>query len=284
MKERIFYFFIFMGLFSLSYFLGSIYTITFDEAASLIEEFENLIEDIDTFGIFSNNTSLALPMFIPGFGIAWGAFAAWSTGQVFSAIQVITPAMANFPSLALLYLSPFGALELFAYSLAMSRSFLFVKSVIRKSSLTKQIKPTIIEVAILIVVLFTAAVIEDYIIQNMEFFPEFMTEDESVEQSLIRDFLMSAPIACYTIVNSELQNFQEVIIYDDMSIYIRENLDSIGLSENEFYTDPNFDQYFIDVCPVYVTNNSTIPGFFDPNLVLQITLSETTLENILDKT
>ena len=51
-----------------------------------MSEFEELVLDIDGFGIFTHNTTIALPMFIPGFGVAWGLFSAWSTGFAFAAI------------------------------------------------------------------------------------------------------------------------------------------------------------------------------------------------------
>lgn len=165
-----------MGLFTASYFIGSIYEVNQKTAQTIMEQFNDLIKDIDMIGIFSNNTSLAVPMFIPGFGIAWGAIAAWSTGQVFSAIQVTNPDLITFPSLYLLYLSPFGILELFAYSLAMSRSFLLIKSILQKKITRQLIRPLIIEVIILILVLFFAAVIEDYLIQQIESLPEFSME------------------------------------------------------------------------------------------------------------
>ena len=45
-----------------------------EEDAIFMKEFEELVLDIDGFGIFTHNTTMALPMFIPGFGVAWGFF------------------------------------------------------------------------------------------------------------------------------------------------------------------------------------------------------------------
>ncbi|HEU04083.1 MAG TPA: stage II sporulation protein M, partial [Nitrosopumilus sp.] len=69
-----------MGLFTLSFWIGSMSEPTEEEAQAFMEEFEELIDDIDAFGIFSHNTLLSLIMFIPGFGVGWGLFSAWSTG------------------------------------------------------------------------------------------------------------------------------------------------------------------------------------------------------------
>ena len=65
-------------------------------------------------------------MFIPGFGVAWGLFSAWSTGIAFAAILIGTPELGAINPLAIL-LTPFGLMEVAAYSIAMSRSFLFMK-------------------------------------------------------------------------------------------------------------------------------------------------------------
>ena len=53
-----------MGLFSLSYWIGSIIPVEQEEAEAFLEEFEALIEDIDGIGIFLHNSMIGLPMFI----------------------------------------------------------------------------------------------------------------------------------------------------------------------------------------------------------------------------
>ena len=74
LNRRIILFFVFMAIFSASFTIGSEVQVSEEESSILLEEFETLIEGIDAVGIFVHNTSLSLPMFIPGFGIAWGAF------------------------------------------------------------------------------------------------------------------------------------------------------------------------------------------------------------------
>ena len=83
MLNRIVLFFVFLGIFSASFAIGAEVKVSEEESKIILEQFETLIGNIDAIGIFSHNTTLALPMFIPGFGIAWGAFAAFSTGMAF---------------------------------------------------------------------------------------------------------------------------------------------------------------------------------------------------------
>ena len=135
--SRVVIFFVFVGLFTLSYWIGSTTEVNPEDAEEFLAEFEALIEDIDAIGIFTHNTTIALPMFIPGFGIAWGLFASWNTGFAFAALATTTPLLNEVPSLAILYLSPFGVMELVAYSLAMSRSYILIRKIIKKFQYNK---------------------------------------------------------------------------------------------------------------------------------------------------
>ncbi|NIP61913.1 MAG: stage II sporulation protein M, partial [Nitrosopumilaceae archaeon] len=141
---------------------------TDEEAKEFLKEFETLVEDIDSVGIFLHNTSLALPMFIPGFGVAWGLFSGWSTGFAFSTIVSQAPELAAIPPLAILYLSPFGIMELTAYSLAISRSFILVVLVIKKQNLSPAIRPTLIEVGIVVGLLLAGGFLEFYMIEMVQ--------------------------------------------------------------------------------------------------------------------
>jgi hypothetical protein len=159
-------FLIFIGIFSLSYFIGSQSKLSDEESQSFLKEFQKVVKGIDAIGIFAHNISIALPMFIPGFGLAWGAFAAWSTGVAFSALISTTPALAKIPALALLYLSPFGVMELIAYSIGMSRSLLLINVIIRKKPIKKEIRQTVIEIGIVFALLLAGAFIEYIMIQQ----------------------------------------------------------------------------------------------------------------------
>ena len=145
--------------------LGSMSEVSEDEANIFMEEFEKLIKDIDAIGIFVHNTTISLPMFIPGFGVVWGLFSAWSTGFAFAAIVSITPQLEEIPPLTILFFSPFGLMELCAYSLATSRSFILIRAIAKKTSLTLFLKPTLIEIGIVVCLLLAGGILEDYMIR-----------------------------------------------------------------------------------------------------------------------
>lgn len=136
-----------------------------EDAKNFMLEFEELVLDIDAFGIFVHNTTIALPMFIPGFGVAWGIFSAWSTGFAFAAIVTTAPILADVPPLAILFLSPFGLMELTAYSIGISRSFILIKAITKKVNLTQFIKPTLFEVGIVIALLLAGGYLEFYMLE-----------------------------------------------------------------------------------------------------------------------
>jgi len=94
-NQRIIVFFIFIGLFTASYYIGSLSEISEEDALLFMEEFEELIEDIDGLGIFLHNSMIGLVMFIPGVGVGWGLFSAFQTGQAFAAIALIEPLIAD---------------------------------------------------------------------------------------------------------------------------------------------------------------------------------------------
>lgn len=164
-KIRIITFFIFLVIFAAAYQIGSMSSVSEEEANAFMSEFEELILDIDAFGIFVHNTTIALPMFIPGFGVAWGLFSAWSTGFAFASIVMITPQLEEIPPLSILFLSPFGLMELVAYSLGISRSFILIRAISKKINLIPFIKPTIIEIGIVIVLLLAGGYLEFYMIE-----------------------------------------------------------------------------------------------------------------------
>ncbi len=172
-KIRIITFFMFLVIFTIIFQLGSMSTVSEEEANMFMEEFKKLVLDIDGFGIFVHNTTIALPMFIPGFGIVWGLFSAWSTGYAFASIATIMPEIANISPLSILFLSPFGLMEIFAYSLGISRSFILIKAVITKTNLSQFIKPTIIEIGIVVVLLLVGGYVEFYMIE--------LVQNESIE-------------------------------------------------------------------------------------------------------
>jgi len=167
-KIRIITFFVFLVIFTIIFQLGSMSTVSEEEASLFMEEFEKLVSDIDGFGIFVHNTTIALPMFIPGFGIVWGLFSAWSTGYAFASIVTMMPEIADISPLSVLFLSPFGLMEIFAYSLGISRSFILIKAVITKTNLSQFVKPTIVEIGIVVALLLVGGYVEFYMIELVQ--------------------------------------------------------------------------------------------------------------------
>ena len=167
MLSRIVSFFVFLGIFSASFAIGAEVEVSEEESAIVLEQFETLIDEIDAVGIFTHNTTLALPMFIPGFGIAWGAFAAFSTGMAFSVIKDASPMLENVPSLTILFMSPFGLMEVAAYSIAMSRSYMIIHKMIKRMPIRPDYRIIGIEVALLVGLLLTGGFVEYYFIENI---------------------------------------------------------------------------------------------------------------------
>ena len=164
-KIRIIIFFIFLGIFAAAYQIGSMTSVSEEEANAFMSEFEELVLDIDALGIFVHNITIALPMFIPGFGVAWGLFSAWSTGFAFAAIASTIPEVGEIPPLSILFLSPFGLMEVFAYSIGISRSFILIRAVSKKINLIPFFKPTVMEIGIVIALLLAGGYLEFYMIE-----------------------------------------------------------------------------------------------------------------------
>ena len=167
MLNRIVLFFVFLGIFSASFAIGAEIQVSEEESKIVLEELESLIDEIDAVGIFTHNTSLSLPMFIPGFGIAWGAFAAFSTGMAFSVIQDANPMLENVPSLTILFMSPFGLMEVAGYSMAMSRSYMIVHKMIKRMSVRPDFRVIGLEIAIMIGLLLTGGFVEWHFIESL---------------------------------------------------------------------------------------------------------------------
>jgi len=175
-KIRIVLFFIFLGLFSLSFQIGAMSKVSYEEANAFANEFQLLMDETDGMGIFVNNSLATLPMFIPGFGIVWGLYTAWSTGFGFAAIISTMPGLSEIQPLSILFFSPFGVMELIAYSIALSCSFYFIFTIINKikskipikSALKSQIKPGLIEIGIVLALLLAAGFLEDYMIKSVQ--------------------------------------------------------------------------------------------------------------------
>ena len=108
-------------------------------------------------------------MFIPGFGVVWGLFSAYSTGFAFSAIASANPDVAQLNPLAVL-LTPFGLMEVAAYSIGMSRSALLAKNIFQKNWNYIKNERNIIaaEIGIVIALLLIGGLVEMWMIETAQ--------------------------------------------------------------------------------------------------------------------
>ena len=151
-------------MFIIAYSVGAILVkINTSQADFIKKDFETKIKGINQYGIFANNFKVALGMFIPGFGIALGGFSAFSTGLVFNAIAQTSPALSNISPL-IVFLTPFGILEIIAYGIAISRSgilsYQLIKDTKKRNSWRKYIIPTVVEIGIVVIILFIGSIVE----------------------------------------------------------------------------------------------------------------------------
>ena len=168
--KRIILFFIFTAIFTAVYGTSAVTSEpTEEEIQEIMDFFDEIVGTIDGIGIFVHNTTIALPMFIPGFGVAWGLFSAYSTGFAFSAIAAANTDVAQLNPLAIL-LTPFGLMEMAAYSIAMSRSTLLAKNVFQKNwELIKNEKLILsIEIGIVIALLLIGGIVEMWMIDTAQ--------------------------------------------------------------------------------------------------------------------
>ena len=168
--KRIIIFFIFTAIFTVVYGTSAVTSEpTEEEIQEVMDFFDEIVGTIDGIGIFVHNVLIALPMFIPGFGVAWGLFSAYSTGFAFSAIAAANADVAQLNPLAIL-LTPFGLMEMAAYSIAMSRSTLLAKNVFQKNwELIKNEKLILsIEIGIVIALLLIGGIVEMWMIETAQ--------------------------------------------------------------------------------------------------------------------
>ena len=154
-----------MGIFSLSFQIGATSQVSPEEANDFVQEFLSATQDSDGFAFFVNNVSASLPMFVPGLGVILGIYSGWSTGFGFAALITMAPGLANIEPLTILFYSPYGIMEVTAYSIAMSRSFHVVYSLVKKINPKSLIKPSLIEIGIVIGLLVIAGFLEEYMIK-----------------------------------------------------------------------------------------------------------------------
>lgn len=165
-RRRALYLAIGAVVFFAAYSVGAAVEMTPDEASEVREQFSEQIADIDQNGIFINNMRIALGMFVPGLGAGLGVFSGYATGNVFSAIAEGEPALAGVPP-QIIFLTPFGIMEIFVYGLAMSRSGMLVYQFVKKKHWREYAMPTLMELGIAAAVLFVGAVVEWWMIEEL---------------------------------------------------------------------------------------------------------------------
>lgn len=154
-KERIVWLLLFMAIFTASFSVGSEVELQQEESEQIKEQISEKIANADSNTIFLNNIVLGLVMFIPALGIIFGIGSGFATGLAFASFNL------DIPAFAVLWLTPFGLMELVAYSIAMSRSLLLIK---RRKFLRQDKKIILIEVGIVIALLFLGGVVESIMI------------------------------------------------------------------------------------------------------------------------
>jgi uncharacterized membrane protein SpoIIM required for sporulation len=164
-KNRLVFFFIAMLFFLSIFYLG--FSFRMDESFSkeLSKNFINQISDIDEFGIFLNNLKIALVMFIPVIGLVMGTISGFSTGLVFNSIMNLSDVTYSNP--LVIFLTPFGILELASYGLAISRGSILFFEILKKKFTKKSLFYLLIEVALVSGMLFVGAIIEWMMIENI---------------------------------------------------------------------------------------------------------------------
>jgi uncharacterized membrane protein SpoIIM required for sporulation len=164
-KKRLVFFFIAMIFFLSIFYLG--FSFKMDESMSkeLSKNFINQVSNMDEFGIFLNNLKIALVMFIPVIGLVMGTISGFSTGLVFNSIMNLSDVTYSNP--LVIFLTPFGILELASYGLAISRGCILFFELLKKKFTKKSLFYLLIEVALVSGMLFVGAVIEWMMIENI---------------------------------------------------------------------------------------------------------------------
>jgi len=144
-----------MAIFTASFSVGSEVELEQEESEQIKDQISEKISNADSNTIFLNNIVLGLVMFIPALGIIFGIGSGFVTGLAFASFDL------SIPAFAVLWLSPFGLMELVAYSIAMSRSLLIIK---RRKNLRQDKKIIAIEVGIVVALIFFGGVIESLLL------------------------------------------------------------------------------------------------------------------------
>lgn len=159
-RKRVFFFFLGMLFFLSVFYIG--YSVKMDESFSkeLSKNFINQLGSVDEFRILINNLKIALVMFIPIIGIIMGAISGFSTGLVFNSMIDMHGGSVTYSNPLMIFLTPFGFLELASYGLAISRSGILIIEILKKQFVKNSIIYLMIEISLVSGLLLVGAIIE----------------------------------------------------------------------------------------------------------------------------
>ena len=156
---------LFVAFFTTTFTVGSEIEIPQEEQEILKnqikEKLETARDNSDSSFIFLNNVFIGLMMVIPfGIGIVIGLASAFVTGLTVGGFDL------EIPAYLLLYTTPFGFIELIAYSLAMTSSLYLTKSILKKNKqvIKKELKFYGATVGIVVALIFFGGVIENHML------------------------------------------------------------------------------------------------------------------------
>jgi stage II sporulation SpoM-like protein len=148
------------------YYIGATVAMSSQDARNTLQQVSTKNRQIDQPSIFVNNIKPALGMFVPGFGVGLGFYSSYSTGLVFNSAAQLYPLLKGISPLSS-FVTPFAALELFSYGLAMSRSGILAYQLLKKRPTWREFTlHTIVEIAIVALILYIGSIIEWKFIQQ----------------------------------------------------------------------------------------------------------------------
>ncbi len=165
-RYRLVFFAALVAVFLVSFWVGTTYKMSNDEARQFLKGYRASTQGIGAFGIFFHNISNTLGMFIPAAGVGWGVYNAWSTGAAFKILISLSSVLSQSSPIVVLLSTPFGVMEVVSYGIAMSRSLFLFLVVVKKKPLRKELRNTAIEIGIVVSILLAAAFVESSMIPS----------------------------------------------------------------------------------------------------------------------
>jgi NhaP-type Na+/H+ or K+/H+ antiporter len=98
-------------------------------------------------------------------GIVIGGFSAFSTGLIFNSITNLSNV--QYPNPLIVFLTPFGILELVSYGIALSRGGIFLYEISKRRISKKSIAHLLAEIVLVSTMLFIGALIEWNMIEHI---------------------------------------------------------------------------------------------------------------------